>query len=106
MRVVTLARKPFPKTVPENVLAHGAGGLNVDGCRVPTTPEEREELLKMSRGFSGRKWGRVELANYGYEDSMPTKTVSTPHVAGRFPANLILCEPTALNLTLFKKIKR
>jgi DNA modification methylase len=33
---VTMARKPFALTVAANVLEHGTGGLNVDGCRVGT----------------------------------------------------------------------
>jgi hypothetical protein len=32
---ITVARKPLIGTVAENVLAHGTGALNVDGCRVP-----------------------------------------------------------------------
>ena len=31
---VVLARKPFASTVAANVLAHGTGALNIDGCRV------------------------------------------------------------------------
>lgn len=31
---ITVARKPLIGTVAENVLAHGTGGLNIDGCRV------------------------------------------------------------------------
>jgi hypothetical protein len=32
---ITMARKPLgEKTVAANVLAHGTGGINVDGCRV------------------------------------------------------------------------
>jgi len=31
---ITVARKPFPGTVAENVLQHGTGAINVDGCRV------------------------------------------------------------------------
>ena len=34
MEPITVARKPFPGTVAENVLQHGTGALNVDGCRV------------------------------------------------------------------------
>jgi hypothetical protein len=33
-----VARKPFPGTLVSNVLTHGTGGLNIDGCRV-----ERDE---------------------------------------------------------------
>lgn len=31
---ITVARKPFSGTVAANVLAHGTGAINVDGCRV------------------------------------------------------------------------
>jgi DNA modification methylase len=31
---ITIARKPLIGTVAENVLKHGTGGINVDGCRV------------------------------------------------------------------------
>ena len=31
---ITMARKPLMSTVAENVLAHGTGALNIDGCRV------------------------------------------------------------------------
>ena len=34
MVLVTVARKPLEGTVAANVLTHGTGGLNVDGCRV------------------------------------------------------------------------
>jgi site-specific DNA-methyltransferase (adenine-specific) len=37
---VLVARKPLDKdTIVENVLAHGTGGLNVGGCRLPPDPE-------------------------------------------------------------------
>jgi len=31
---IVMARKPFKGSVAENVLEHGTGGINVDGCRV------------------------------------------------------------------------
>lgn len=31
---ITVARKPFKGSVADNVLEHGTGGINVDGCRV------------------------------------------------------------------------
>ena len=34
---ICVARKPLIGTVAANVLAHGTGALNIDGCRVPTT---------------------------------------------------------------------
>jgi hypothetical protein len=35
---ITVARKPLVGTVAANVLEHGTGALNVDGCRVDGTP--------------------------------------------------------------------
>lgn len=34
---ITVARKPLAGTVAENVLQHGTGALNIDGCRVTTS---------------------------------------------------------------------
>ena len=31
---ITVARKPFPGTVAANVLEHGTGAMNIDGCRI------------------------------------------------------------------------
>lgn len=39
-----LARKPLIGTVAENVLTHGTGGLNIDGCRV---------------GIRRNRWGEI-----------------------------------------------
>jgi hypothetical protein len=35
MEPITVARKPLIGTVAANVLEHGTGALNIDGCRVP-----------------------------------------------------------------------
>lgn len=91
MIVVTVARKPIAQaTVALNILASETGAIHIDATRQPTTSAEREEMLHMSEGFAGRKWGRPEIANYGYESSMPIKTVSQPKSGGRWPANIIL----------------
>jgi len=37
---ITVARKPLVGTVAENVLAHGTGAINVDGCRAAPTGEQ------------------------------------------------------------------
>ena len=39
-----LFRKPLVGTVAENVLAHGTGALNIDGCRVGGTAELPEAV--------------------------------------------------------------
>jgi hypothetical protein len=50
---ITMARKPLEGTVAANVLAHGTGGINVDGCRVGT------DSLQTLDGSSGAGAGNL-----------------------------------------------
>lgn len=72
---ITVARKPFRGTVAENVLAHGTGALNIDGCRVPSEKAT-------GWGGGGSKLYEGGLSREGGE--------ARPQDAGRWPANLIL----------------
>jgi DNA modification methylase len=74
---IVVARKPVIGTVAANVLQHGTGALNIDGCRVPTdgarplvTSNRRLEHNTYGPGLGGSK-------NEGTTDS------------GRWPANVI-----------------
>ena len=71
---ITLARKPLGGTVAANVLEHGTGALNVDGCRVGN-----EVTTTVRNGDSG-KHGR-----YG-SDRRVFRRENPP---GRWPANLV-----------------
>lgn len=76
-----IARKPLDGTYSNNVLKHGVGGLNIDGCRIGN-----EVLKPVTRGVS--KIGTFEGADGN----------TTPDRVGRFPANVIhdgLDEPWA-----------
>jgi len=68
---VVMARKPFPGTVAANVLEHGTGALNVDGCRVGL------EVLP------GQMAGQAQVGTFERKD------MYTPERTGRWPANLI-----------------
>ena len=73
---ITVARKPLIGTVAENVLAHGTGAINVDGCRVG------EEVVEKGRA------GRSECES----NSLGKKLMGSEDQqwqAGRWPANLI-----------------
>jgi len=72
---ITVARKPFPGTVAANVLAHGTGGLNVDGCRVG------KESTKRSCNDVGAS-SSFNMAATGHKRTNGSE-------AGRWPANLI-----------------
>jgi hypothetical protein len=56
---IVVARKPLIGTVAENVLAHGTGGLNIDGCRIGTT-----DNLKLSAASVWRRGGNGATRNH------------------------------------------
>ena len=84
---IILARKPLAGTVASNVLAHGTGALNVDGCRVGT------DVV----GWGGARAGSDDPTqskgrNYRIEGGEPRP------VSGRWPANVALDEEAAAML--------
>ena len=102
---IVLARKPLAeKTVARNVLAHGTGALNIDGCRIGT--EERtqrgigagafrlhgfstvEELREAAAAGGKCPDGRDAAATLARWDAV----ADTPPeiVSGRWPANVLL----------------
>ena len=84
---IVLARKPLSeKTVAENVLKWGTGGLNIDGCRIPVG---ENELKPTVRGAGVHKTGNERLTGWNRDEYDGTYT---PNEAGRFPANVILDE--------------
>lgn len=74
---IVVARKPLIGTVAANVLAHGTGAINVDGCRV-----EGEQWAA-----SGVAIGGDSVHDYG--DGLNNPGRSGAHSLGRWPANLI-----------------
>lgn len=73
---ITVARKPLIGTVAANVLAHGTGALNIDGCRVPGVAE-RPGTTPASDGARNSMSGSLPRQDY------------EPSASGRWPANLI-----------------
>ena len=77
---IILARKPLIGTVAANVLAHGTGALNIDGCRVPSEGgKHREGKPSQDRRYTSA--GATNIA------ALPGPRGGDP--AGRWPANLI-----------------
>jgi hypothetical protein len=82
---ITVARKPFKGTVANNVLTHGTGGLNVDGCRVggeasPSVKRRESAAPGASVGATG--W-ETPARPACYNEQRPGEQL------GRWPANLI-----------------
>jgi site-specific DNA-methyltransferase (adenine-specific) len=74
---VTMARRAVAGTVAANVLEHGTGGLNVDGCRIETG-EIRPAFKYFETGCKSRYSGGIKG---GAQVGVKTQ--------GRWPANLI-----------------
>lgn len=89
---IVVARKPLIGTVAENVQAHGTGGLNIDGCRIPSDD-----------GFE-KAWDKPVSTNIGAGEYVNTSTrqvidlSGNKPTAGRWPANVILDESQAAEL--------
>ena len=86
---VVVARKPLTGTVAANVLEHGTGALNIDGCRIPSDD-----------GFE-KAWDKPVSTNIGAGEYVNTSTrqvidlTANKPTAGRWPANVILDEDQA-----------
>ena len=74
---ITMARKPLIGTVAENVLAHGTGALNIDGCRIGTDGGTTKG--NPPKGASNGIYGN------GINGACDVLSIN----AGRWPANLI-----------------
>jgi len=82
---ITVARKPLSeKTVAENVLKYGTGGINIDGCRVEYQDEQPSRVGFMK---TNREKG-LNSSSYGGEKDTRIED-PIPNTSGRFPANLI-----------------
>ena len=75
---VILARKPLAGTVAANVLAHGTGALNIDGCRIAT-----QDTYDYPNGAGGNTFS----VGRGVDGTRTKPVVSNP--SGRWPANVL-----------------
>ncbi len=83
---IVLARKPLAGTVAGNVLAHGTGALNIDGCRIGfrDAADERESKDKNQHAAFGS--GPTDNKVYGKF----SKDREDYDATGRWPANVVL----------------
>lgn len=82
----TLARKPLSEnTVADNILKHGTGGINIDGCRIDVYDNDPNHRHNWENHTAQRK-GKI----YGEYNERNRETLTQ----GRFPANVIFDEFT------------
>lgn len=82
---VVVARKPFPGTVANNVLEHGTGAMNIDGCRIGNEVRVNPPAAAATNESAS--------IGSGWRDDAEA-TVAT----GRWPANVVLDESQAAEL--------
>jgi len=89
---ICLARKPLSGTVAANVLVHGTGALNVDGCRVrladgevvhapQSDPTQRAGDVGRDLGFTGNDAEAFRQAQ--------RESIERTNTLGRWPANVL-----------------
>jgi DNA modification methylase len=77
---IVMGRKPLSeKTVAENVLEWGTGGINIDGCRI-----------ELNGDYKSKANGRPSLT--GLDDGYDSSNANIADTMGRFPANIIFDE--------------
>jgi DNA modification methylase len=80
---ICLARKPLSeKSVAENVLKHGTGGINIDGCRIGYS--ENDHVMKY-KGYSNGEYKSEYEGGTSYTHGNQVQI----NPQGRFPANVI-----------------
>lgn len=76
-----LARRPLDGTVAANVLKHGTGAINIDGCRV-------DGIARIPGSIRAKRSCAPNVD--GAEVPCGTVPAPDPHPSGRFPAHLTL----------------
>jgi site-specific DNA-methyltransferase (adenine-specific) len=86
---ITLARKPPIGTIAANVLEHGTGGLNIDGCRVDSNGDKLGggRISTTTEGWD-RPWKHDSEAIEACK-ARGNEAVAKAEQLGRFPANFI-----------------
>jgi site-specific DNA-methyltransferase (adenine-specific) len=82
---IVVARKPLTTSVARNVLAHGTGVLNIGACRVIASDAQLAEKYASVANAERRR-----NAVFGADCRERSEGRTTPHPAGRWPANLVL----------------
>jgi site-specific DNA-methyltransferase (adenine-specific) len=89
---IIVARKPLCGTVAENVLTHGTGGINVDGCRVASSDQiaavTGKATLCGTRDGYDRPW-KHDPAALAARQERANAAIEKANTLGRWPANLI-----------------
>lgn len=93
---IVVARKPLAgKTVAANVLEHGTGALNIDGCRVSVTDPDYARNASGDRGHDENRTRAMDFA----------MTAGKAHDAGRWPGNILLSHSPGCEMTGMRRVR-
>lgn len=85
---IVLAQKPISeKTIVDNVLRWGVGGLNIDGCRIEFNGDENLNARQTTTKLSNKKFFDKETRIFEGQQTYDQQ--------GRFPANILLDDQAA-----------
>jgi site-specific DNA-methyltransferase (adenine-specific) len=82
-----LARAPLDGSLLDTVLAHGTGGLNVDGCRIGYASEADRDALANGVDAIRARGGSMENS---WKNASDLSGANPASALGRWPANLVL----------------
>lgn len=101
---IVLARKPFRGTVASNVLVHGVGAINIDGCRIAANGDKlgggaEKSTTRDQKGNEGweRPWMDDDEARSAHASRVRENVVKAEEL-GRWPANVVLDPESAVML--------
>lgn len=97
-----LVRKPFKGTIVANVLKHGTGAINIDGCRVPHA--SAADLEAHAAGVAAIKERGGSMDN-SWKNSSDLSGANDVTAAGRWPANVLLSHSESCVYVGAKKVK-
>ena len=89
---ITVARKPLIGTVAANVLTHGTGALNIDGCRIDAGGDNLNGGATVGSHGKHEGWRRPWMEDNERNAAASERAkarVANAEQRGRFPANLI-----------------
>jgi DNA modification methylase len=89
---IVVARKPLAGTVAGNVLVWGTGGLNIDGCRVPSGDTIPRVTGAGTLGGSSDGWDRPWKSDpdaLARRQDRADAAIEKANTLGRWPANVV-----------------
>jgi len=103
---IIVARKPCRGTIAATALAHGTGGFNVDGCRIPRGDVDgmvapQSDPAKRTRGHVAAPMSG-DAASYG---AAQAESIARLKSMGGYPANVVIDERTAEDIDAMSGVK-